>query len=598
MGAVTTLANKADRARRPDWVVVLAIWAVAALVLLVRAQFQPSPLLGDADDAMRTIEAIDLLNGQAWHDYTQYRDNTPYGASMHWSRLIDAPIAVIMFVVSPLAGAAAPRIAAMIWPVLLLLPMMALTLALTRRLVPTTDTSTPLVLPLVSLVLLVEFIPGRTDHHNVQILLCLIIALSLVAGRERISAGIVAGLAGATSLAIGMETLPILAVATAAFVLLWVGDPRRFASPLAGFGLALGGGALAHQLLASAPADYFVPACDALSVVYVVPALIGGTFLAGGAVLCAGLTAPWQRLALMATLGAISVGTAAALFPHCLAGPYEAVKAVMPHYFDDIGEALPLWVRTVKDPAIGVGFALAVLAAIPVTAGRVWRETGTRRIDWAIILAMLVMSSVVMILQIRGARIAAPFAVPAAAFVIAGARAAYLRRRDLPRAAVMIGAWLTFAGVAHYAIIVTLLPPSATAAIAATGDGMGARRLSCVDDAAYERLAALPAGRVIVPFRLGPHVLVNTHHAVVATGFHRNTQGMLDTEAFFAGNEAAAEQVAVERGLDYVVLCPLVLEYDLPVGPTAGEHWSWLSPISGPGEPLVIYAINRPPPRP
>lgn len=578
---------------RSDWRIVIGVWLVAAIVLLLRAQVQPAPLLGDADDAMRIVEATDLLNGQHWQDYAQYRDNTPFGTVMHWSRLIDAPVALLMAIVSPLAGIAAPRVAAMIWPLLLLLPMLAMTLAVTRRLVPSSDIVTPLVLPLVSIVLLVEFIPGRVDHHNVQILLCLVMAWCLLGARDRAFGGATAGVAAATSLAIGMETLPILGVVTAVLVVLWTGDPLRYRGALAAYGSTLGLASLGHFLVATAPENYAVAACDALSIVYVVPALLGGGLLAGGAWLGPAFRTPLPRFALMTVLGAITVGVTALLFPQCLSGPYAAVEAIMPHYFDDIGEALPLLVRTQMDPAIGVSFSLAVLAAIPITAMRVWRESGERRVDWAIGLALLVVSAIVMMAQIRGARIAAPFAMPAAAWLIGQVRCRYLAKPGMRQAAMLLGSWLLFAGVAHYAILVSIAPGQAVAVTKALSpDGLGARRLSCVDDAAYARLAALPTGRVIVPFRLGPHLLVNTPHSVVATGFHRNIQGMLDTEAFFGGDEGQARYIAGDRGLTYVVLCPVVPEYDLLVGPEYGTHWSWLTPLSKPGETLQIYRIS------
>ena len=46
------------------------------------------------DDAMRLVEVRDLLAGQGWFDLTQYRLSPPGGVAMHWSRLVDVPLAV------------------------------------------------------------------------------------------------------------------------------------------------------------------------------------------------------------------------------------------------------------------------------------------------------------------------------------------------------------------------------------------------------------------------------------------------------------------------------------------------------------------------
>lgn len=210
-----------DRPRKiPDWLLILGFWAVIAALLLGRTLLQPDRLLlGDGDDAMRMVSALDLLHGQAWTDLMQHRDNTPHGTSMHWSHLIDAPLALIMALAQPFVGDAAPDVAAMVWPVLLMLPLMFLTAAVIRRLVPQGETFTAIVLPVLTLAIVVEFLPGRPDHHNVQILLSLTTLLALLVGRATVLGGAAAGFAIATSLAIGMETLLFLVIGAAAYAI-------------------------------------------------------------------------------------------------------------------------------------------------------------------------------------------------------------------------------------------------------------------------------------------------------------------------------------------------------------------------------------------
>ena len=52
--------------------------------------------LGDTDDNLRMSQVRALLNGQDWYDLRQYKLNPPEGANVHWSRLVDLPIAGIM----------------------------------------------------------------------------------------------------------------------------------------------------------------------------------------------------------------------------------------------------------------------------------------------------------------------------------------------------------------------------------------------------------------------------------------------------------------------------------------------------------------------
>ena len=47
----------------------------------------------DTDDNMRISQVRALLHGQDWFDLRQYRLNPPYGANIHWSRLVDLPLA-------------------------------------------------------------------------------------------------------------------------------------------------------------------------------------------------------------------------------------------------------------------------------------------------------------------------------------------------------------------------------------------------------------------------------------------------------------------------------------------------------------------------
>src|SRR5712664_3852165 len=57
------------------------------------------------DDAMRLVEVNDLIAGQGWFDLMQYRLDPP-GSLMHWSRVIDAPLAALILMLRPLAGMA------------------------------------------------------------------------------------------------------------------------------------------------------------------------------------------------------------------------------------------------------------------------------------------------------------------------------------------------------------------------------------------------------------------------------------------------------------------------------------------------------------
>ena len=73
------------------------------------------------------------LHGQGWYDLRNYRLNPPFGANIHWSRLVDLPIAGLILGLRPfLGGAAAERWAVAIAPMLPYL-LLLFSLALTAR---------------------------------------------------------------------------------------------------------------------------------------------------------------------------------------------------------------------------------------------------------------------------------------------------------------------------------------------------------------------------------------------------------------------------------------------------------------------------------
>ena len=93
--------------------------------------------LGDTDDNMRMMQVRALLHGQDWFDLRQYRLNPPFGANIHWTRLVDLPIAGLILLMRPFVGGPdAERIAAAIAPMLPFLVLLFSLAVTARRLRP------------------------------------------------------------------------------------------------------------------------------------------------------------------------------------------------------------------------------------------------------------------------------------------------------------------------------------------------------------------------------------------------------------------------------------------------------------------------------
>src|SRR3954447_13495280 len=205
--------------------------------------------------------------------------NPPYGANIHWSRLVDLPIAGLILLLRPVfGGAAAERWAVAVAPLLPYL-LLLFSLALTaRRLIDSRA------YPLAFLVLFFAgstngmFMPERIDHHGWQLAL-LALSISAIADPRRVRGGLTLGISTALSLAIGLEMLIYLALAGVAMVLFWVDDPDE-RERLRAYALSLSAGtALAFLIFASN--DNWLAVCDALSPVWLSDALVGGALMFG-----------------------------------------------------------------------------------------------------------------------------------------------------------------------------------------------------------------------------------------------------------------------------------------------------------------------------
>ena len=587
----------------PTWRTDLAVAVAAALaVVLFHAVSGFATLAdfrGDNDNLMRLAEVRDLIGGQGWFDLHQYRMGPAGGFVMHWSRLVDAPIAALILLGEALTGSrAAGETAALVaWPAMLFAAALFSILRGARSLGGGEAVLPALVIGGAALHFISIFAPGAIDHHNVQLALTLGMIAALAGPAPGWRGGAAAGACAAIMLAVGMETAPYVAaggLAAAALFLAGGAEGRRVA---AGFGAAFA--ALAALAFAATvdPAAWGPPACDAYSVAqFAVAALCGaGLAAAAGA---AGLSAtPARRLVALGLIGAAAGGLAVAFFPQCLADPYAGLDPRLKTYWlSAITEAQSLKAVLSTAPAMAVSYyATPVLAALLLGAGML-TPAGRRR-EAAVVLGFLAVAVAVSAWQVRGAMFSIPIATIALSAWIG-------RRRKLAAAApsprntlTMAAAWLVSINVAWTAAAEQLLPLE-TASAMATPAG---RAKACHRAADYDRLAALPAGGVLAVSNLGAPILRYTPHRVLAGPYHRNVDGNLLAIRAFMEGEASALAIVREQGIAYVALCPGNDETKTfaawaPDGFLAELGRStapgWLEPLAdGGGGALTIYRV-------
>jgi len=584
------------------WASVLGVAALIGLALLFRAFSlgESAPLFVDSDDAMHMVTAQSLAHGQPWFDTTSYRENAPFGAPMHFSRLIDAPLAGLMLLLEPMVGAGAADLTAQLYPVLLIPLLAAAAFMLIRQLVPNASPVVSAIVPFLSVVILVEFSPGRVDHHNVQMILTAAMVACTIAGRRDLLAAALAGAFAALSLAVGAETFHLVAVAIAVFGLYWVFEPAS-GRTVAGFavGLAVSSGGLFFALVA--PAAYLSRACDAFSFSYVTALVAAAAALVVAVGIGRRVGSRLWRLAVLAGAGGLAVLATVAISPECLHGPYAAVPPqLLASFLGTVPDAWSAAQNFAVRPAetfIILGIPLLELAIGVVLA---WRARGAARSNWIVLLAFLAVALALSLLQLRGARLAVIYGVPVAVAVIELARRRYLERGGVGPLLVTALAFLPFAGVLQLPLVQSLAigGEAPVSRVPQAPKAPGGSWAQCISRAGFAKLAALPQGNVIAPIGLAPSLLYFTPHAVVGTGFHRDVAGMVDNVAFFSGGEVEARRIATERGLNYVAFCG---SFEMtPVGGpapdaiSAGVYYPWLVPISAPADPLQLYRIDLP----
>ncbi len=551
----------------------------------------------DPDDAMRLQQVRDWLHGQPFWDVSQHRVNPPAGGPMHWSRIVDMPIAALILLLRPLIGAVmADRIACALVPLLLLGGLTATIFVTARRACGPFVALLAVALLLTSPTILVQFTPFRIDHHGWQIWMAAI-ALCGTLDRKPLRGGMMAGLALAVWLQISSEGLPYAALFAGVFALRHCRDGKetpRFCA----FAVAFGGGAFALLLLLRGPGATLIRQCDSLSAAYIWP-IIAFALATPLALRLLGTASIQRRLLAAASGGGIAVGVFLMTGGSCLSGdPFKALGPVAYRlWYLQVKEGRPVWEQglavagMILLPSL-LGLSSTILAAVKASD----REARER---WVTIVLLLGGATAVSIMVLRAMSVAHVIALPGIAWLLL----ALFRHiqtwkhavaRILTSASVAI--LLTPAGLCGAWVLI------ATSAAKAKEQPEG---VNCRSSAALEPLHALPRAILFAPLDIGPDILVRTRHSVIGTAHHRNAAGITAVIEGFTAPPDKARAIIMHlnagRGPDYVVTCNEANEVrhyrsEFPKGLAAvlarGTPPRWLQPLpSPPKQALRIYKL-------
>jgi hypothetical protein len=574
--------------------VTLLIW-LGACAWMLWTKRNPIHWLGlsDTDDNMRLDQVRDWLGGQGWYDLRQYRLNPPTGFDIHWSRLVDLPLAAMILVAKPLFGApAAYRIACAVAP---LLPMGVAFVALAlvvRRLVSVYAYPIAQIFALCGTSTLMMWMPLRIDHHGWQLAL-LMVTLAGLCDPDRRRSGITVALSSALSLTIGLEMLPYVAFAGVILALHWVWDGED-ATRVRAYGFALAVSIAACFLVFASNDNWTFGRCDALTPVWLVTVGLAALLLAAAASLPA--RSPGARLVLVAVAGGIVAAVYALAFPQCLGGrlehiPPEAERLWLSH----VREARPIYRhgRDVWMPAAGLPIVGALAGATIL-----WRRRFTREgAAWLPVVLFGLFASALMFWQFRTAPSAQMLAVPLATWAVwriairADESRFLLVRTFVPAVGLLMCSGL------YAAVLEAVLPPPKPKTVAGPPPAPGAKPAPNASELANRRCPTIPAlrpialqpkGVVFTFIDAGPRLITLTHHSAVAGPYHRNPQAILDVEHAFRGTPDDARAIMAAHRADYLLVCPHMSEATIYQAEAPGgfyaklaDGWTpdWLIPI-------------------
>ncbi len=575
------------------------------LILLVTLPFATDYVGADNDDVMRLIEVRDLIAGQGWFDMMQYRLGLDGGTLMHWSRLIDLPIAnLISFFGLFLDPQRAEAAALMVWPLLLVPPVLFFTGLAGLRLGGRQAMHAGFILAVILLVSGNRFRPGSIDHHNVQISLIAGIVAMLLDPRHRASNFMLAGCAAGLAIAIGAETTPLVAAACliVAFQWGWHGGVVRFAAEA--FSLMLGVTVTACFFLTTPAYVYTKVTCDNLSAGFYTLSVLG----AGSLFLAAALMPRAGRRARFAALAAAGTGLAVVTLlvaPQCLQNPLNDLDPLLQAlWLSGVAEAQSFSAQLARDPGSVAGYYAVGFLALVVCLYRMARRD--RLEAHAVLLALISISVVVAMVQLRGAAFVNLLSIVPLAAAIADTRR--LANANPKRRRLGLGfAALTIASVpSAWAVAGLLIPgPGRDMAFSKLPAASGNPTMpACNSPSSFAILGREPAGTVAASSDLGPEILRYTGHRVLSAPYHRNQAGMLAELHIGMAGPQAAETLLQDAGVAILAYCPTDpqtqrIAQDSPQGLYAtlakGDVPNFLTPVEGTQQAaLRIFRVVRP----
>lgn len=568
----------------------------AALMICVFDLGDARKFLGDIDDQLREIQIRHLLfsNG-TWWDLGLPMIASPEPYVSPWSRLVDLPYVGLTLLFEPLLGKEQALLLAFnVWPPIMLAVFCYLTALIYRSFrLPSSLLGYLIVVTAVFLMVFAvwEFVPGRIDHHNAQLLALLTVIYGLC--RWDGWGGRLIGVGAVISITIALEGLPFLLLVFAGLVAALIMRIDRAALVLKQ--------AAAVMFLSSLPMGYvmlgsaglFSIQCDAYSAPYVFLLTAFGMVLWGVASYLP-YARWWFNCAVLGISAAAVLAAFAAMFPLCLAGPYWMIDPVSKTYwFDRISQEHSA-LYFIEQGQIAIVVLAALLASVLTFATMTTiTQQRSNRTGIAIMLAVAWASLILTLLLNRYIRFAfafAPLFLPLAM--------AYFTSVSPTSTAKVWRRLAICCCVGYFAISAWLVV--VTPARIATYDAADYMAYDECTSGDYSVLGTVEPGRILAPQGMSLPMMSSLPPglSVAAIPFHRASPGMKRVFEAFLSSDPAIRRAALVP-FDYVAVCRFPLKADTGTAPlydalAAGRDWPGLIRLpTGADNPFQLFRIDH-----
>ena len=593
-------AGRTEPATALTWKAVGIVAAVVLAVVLLDAR-DGVPYLHDIDDLLRAVQVRQLFAGKAWYDLVIDGIAMPGPYVTPWSRIIDGPYVAIAHLLSPfMPPADALHIAYLVWPPVMGLGFAAFSTIVMARLLPAGGKLTFVTLFTTVLLMtyaVLEFVPLRIDHHNMQ-LLALSASLAGIALWTP-AGGVLAGFAVAVSFRIGLETLPLIAAFWAALALLFIARAPGATSVFRAYSLSVAVFSPLLTLVFAGPGVLWHVQNDVFSLPYNAAATGFGLISAAVTWTLREDSSPMFRLAGLSVPGLILLGAILYFAPGLLDGPYAVI--------DPLSRALWLSHETQEQSilfAVRNGDITILMTIVEQTCIALFASLYAIRMARSgkafalVILAVGLASFLANFYALRFIRFPAAtltlFAPALIAELLAGDFA--IRKRYL---AIFV---VCFAGsLGGFYVLAKALPFETEPNAITPAQYLIYDKCPQSD---YQLFPHLPPGRYMTPSRIGLAALEQDARSMIVSNisYHRAAPGMKRMFEAFYGTDPATRKEALAP-FDYIAFCDYSEEMRKGFTPPAGtlfeamandQPWPGLQPVAVAGATkLHVYKLDH-----